>query len=113
MNQLHKVHLRFLHLVNGFLPHTGGNASSTGQTVLVEISKCLSQSVSAWPAVTHVVVLGGADGGFDSVQMGLDGLHVNRMLTATHFQNQLLTNQSIAITNVEFQLLPSLEAGKT
>lgn len=63
--------------------------------------------MSAWPVVTHVVVLGGAGRGFDSVQMGLDGLHVNRMLTATHFQNQLMTNRSIVLSPT------SLEAGKT
>lgn len=49
-----------------------------------------------WPVVTHVVVLGGADGGFESVQMGLDVLHVHRVLAATHFQHQLLRKHSRA-----------------
>lgn len=58
-----------------------------------------------WPVVTHVVVLGGADRGFKSVQMGLDVLHVHRVLATTHFQDQLMTNQSNAITSAKFQLL--------
>lgn len=61
--------------------------------------------MQSWPVVTHVVVLGGADGGFKSVQMGLDVLHVHRVLAATHFQDQLMTKQSNAITSAEFQLL--------
>lgn len=36
------------------------------------------------------MVIGGcADGSFDSVQMWLNGLHVHRVLTSTHLQNQL------------------------
>lgn len=51
-----------------------------------------------------MVVLGCADGGFQSVQMGLDVLHVHRVLAATHLQDQLTTNQSNAITSADFQL---------
>lgn len=51
-----------------------------------------------------MVVLGGAGGGFNSVQVGLDGLHVHRVLSAAHFQNQLMTKRSIAVTNAEFLL---------
>lgn len=62
------------------------------------------------PLWTHVVVLGGADGGFEPVQMGLDVLHVHRVLAATHFQDQLLTDQSEAITGAESQrLFPALQ----
>lgn len=59
--------------------------------------------MQSWPVVTHVVVLGGADRGFKSVQMWLDVLHVHRVLAATHFQDQLTTNQSNTITDAEFQ----------
>lgn len=45
-----------------------------------------------------MVVLGGADGGLQSVQMGLDVLHVQRVLAATHLQDQLATEQSDGIT---------------
>lgn len=38
---------------------------------------------------TYMVIGGCADGSFDSVQMWLNGLHVHRVLTSTHLQNQL------------------------
>lgn len=55
------------------------------------VSTNTPRRVRAWPVVTHVVVLGGADGGLNSVQVGLDGLYVHRVLSAAHFQDQLMT----------------------
>ncbi len=39
--------------------------------------------------VTYMVILGSADRSFNSVQMGLNGLHVHWVLASTHLQNQL------------------------
>ena len=104
MHQLHKVHLRFLHLVNGFLSQTHTHALE---------AKCGPVSVQPWPVVTHVVVLGGADGRFESVQVGLDVLDVHWVLAAAHFQDQLSRNQSHAITAAQSQLFfPALKEEK-
>lgn len=54
--------------------------------------------------VTHVVILGSADRGFNSVQMWLNGLHVRWVLASTHLENQLNVNTR-AINHITPDLL--------
>lgn len=59
------------------------------QSTIISRSSKLPSREKHGGEVTHVVILGSADRGFNSVQMWLNGLHVRWVLASTHLQNQL------------------------